>query len=362
MPQRKRGFTLIELLVVIAIIAVLIALLLPAVQSAREAARRSQCVNNLKQLGLAVHNYHSTNDALPPGGEAWGDSKKYNGWFHGPQNFGMKVRLLPYMEQQPLYNAVNFSVSALTWGSGDYFPGYPGSMNGQYVNSSVAATRVASFVCPSDGNIPGNTAGAESGPGVSYGNNQGLNRYNSGWYSSGPTYIQGDDTTLNKVRSFATIQDGTSNTAMFAEWVKGKGANQQAGLNIAFDNVGPGVDVIPQNITGVPANQQLAARCQNTPIPTDFSNGKMWDYKGERWLMHDSGRGGGYYHIQTPNKKACRPGGIDSIVGSSSYHPGGVNVLMLDGSVKFIKDTVSQATWYALGTIDWGEVISSDSY
>jgi len=353
MPQRKRGFTLIELLVVIAIIAVLIALLLPAVQAAREAARRSQCVNNLKQIGLAVHNYHSTNDALAPGGEAWGDSKRYNGWFNGPQNFGMKVRLLPYMEQQPLYNAVNFSVSAI-WG-GTWAPGYAGNLDGRFLNSTVAITRIASFVCPSDGNVPG---GSEpQGPGTSYGNNQGLNRYNSGWYSSGPTYIQGDDNTLNKVRSFATVQDGTSNTAMFAEWVKGKGANQVVGLNIVYQN-GPGVTAVAQNITGVPANRQLAALCQNTPL--DMNN--IWDYKGELWLLHDSGRGGGYYHIMTPNKKACNCCGIDSIVGASSYHPGGVNVLMLDGSVKFIKDTISQATWFGLGTIDWGEVISSDSY
>jgi prepilin-type N-terminal cleavage/methylation domain-containing protein/prepilin-type processing-associated H-X9-DG protein len=358
MPRSRRGFTLIELLVVIAIIAVLIALLLPAVQAAREAARRSQCVNNLKQLGLAVHNYHSVNDALPPGGEvrSGGTVAGYPslGWVNGPQNYGMKVRLLPYMEQQALYNAVNFQVTAI-WGTGSASDYAPYCIDGGPMNQTVMMTKVSSFVCPSDGNVPG--GGFPQSYGVSYANNQGLNRYNSAWISSGATYFQGDDGGLNKTRTFATVTDGTSNTVMFSEWVKGKGANQVIGLNIVYQN-GPGVAAVPQNITGNIANTQLAAKCQNTPL--DRNN--IWDFKGEVWLLHDSGRGGGYYHIQTPNRKSCNCCGYDTIVGASSYHPGGVNCLMLDGSVKFIKDTVSQATWYALSTIDWGEVISNDSY
>src|SRR5205809_315149 len=109
--QKRRGFTLIELLVVIAIIGVLIALLLPAVQAAREAARRSQCVNNLKQIGLAMHNYHSANDSLPPAGEAFSNEYPQFGWATGPQNFALKVRILPYMEQTNAFNSVNFAVT-----------------------------------------------------------------------------------------------------------------------------------------------------------------------------------------------------------------------------------------------------------
>jgi len=353
MPQKnRRGFTLIELLVVIAIIAVLIALLLPAVQSAREAARRSQCVNNLKQIGLALHNYHSVNEALPPGGQQWsggtvGGYPSY-GWVHGPQNFGMKARILPYMEQQNAYNAINFAVTAI-WGTDSAAPYV---RTGEFMNSTVMVMKIASFVCPSDGNVPGGVQ-----PGVSYANNEGLNRYNSGWYSSGPTYYMGDDGALKKTRSFASIQDGTSATAAFSEWVKGKGSNQQAGLHQVLQN-GPGVTLNPQSVTGNQANQLLAAACQNTPV--DLT--KTWDFKGEYWLFQDTGRGGGYYHIMTPNKKSCTGPGMDTIIGASSYHPGGVNVLFLDGSVKFIKDTVSQATWFAISTIDWGEVVSSDSF
>jgi len=369
MSKNRRGFTLIELLVVIAIIAVLIALLLPAVQSAREAARRSQCVNNMKQIGLALHNYHSVNDALPPGGQAWsgGTVAGYPaiGWSQGPQNFGMKVRLLPYMEQQPLYNAVNFQVTAI-WngpGSGNN-SNAPYNIDGAFINSTVGMTRVASFVCPSDGNVPGGGSQPQ-GPGVSYANNEGLNRYNSGWYNSGITYYQGDDGTLKKTRTFATVTDGTSNTAAFSEWVKGTGANIRGGLNIVFQGPcgggkAPDVTTVPQNITGVPANLQLAALCQNTPNAVGGNN--TWDFKGEIWLLQDSGRGGGYYHTVTPNKKSCGCPGLDTMIGASSNHPGGANVLMLDGSVKFIKSTVAATTWYALGTIDWGEVLSSDSY
>ncbi|MGE3818663.1 MAG: DUF1559 domain-containing protein [Isosphaeraceae bacterium] len=354
MSQKHRGFTLIELLVVIAIIAVLIALLLPAVQSAREAARRSQCVNNLKQIGLAIHNYHSTHDALPPGGEvrSGGSVAGYPalGWVNGPQNHSMNVRILPYMEQQPAYNAVNFQVTAI-WGVSN--DSAPYVIDGYEHNRTVMVMKIASFVCPSDKNVPG---GAHpQGQGVSYAPNQGLNRYNSNWASSGPVYFQGDDGGLNKIRNFAAVTDGTSNTAMYSEWVKGKGSNDRIHPGIVWQGVG--VDSVPQAERGVPANQKLAALCQNRNNAAD-----IWDFKGEVWMLHESGRGGGYYHIQTPNKKSCQCCGYDTIIGASSNHPGGVNVLMLDGSVKFIKDTISQPTWYALATIDWGEVLSSDSY
>src|SRR5271157_4106999 len=124
MIKRRRGFTLIELLVVIAIIAVLISLLLPAVQSAREAARRAQCTNNLKQLGLAMHNYVSANDALPPVciDQQWGAAQP---WLTQPhQNWSQHARLLPFMEQGPLYNAINWNFGA-RWSDGDLF--YPGN-------------------------------------------------------------------------------------------------------------------------------------------------------------------------------------------------------------------------------------------
>src|ERR1700756_817371 len=146
----SRGFTLIELLVVIAIIAVLIALLLPAVQAAREAARRAQCVNNLKQLGLAIHNYASANGSFPPG-RIWGPRPSKNNpadfptIFSGTQNTTWFVLMLPQFEQQALYNAFNF-----TLGSEGYDGGGLAVAAGMFANSTIAATKISIFQCPSD--------------------------------------------------------------------------------------------------------------------------------------------------------------------------------------------------------------------
>ena len=346
MSRRRRGFTLIELLVVIAIIGVLIALLLPAVQAAREAARRSQCTNNLKQIGLALHNYHSATDALPPAGEAFSNEYPQYGWTAGPQNFSMKVRLLPYMEAGNAYNSVNFAVTAI-WGTDSNNPSVVDGIN---INRTIRQTKIASYACPSDQNDPGQ--GDPQLPGTSYPENRGLNRYNTDWFNSGISYYQGHDGRVNKTRNFATITDGLSATAAFSEWVKGKGRDPNVqpldGLNMTY-SIPSGVTTFPQGERD--ADFKLAGLCQATTA-------RSWDFKGEIWTFHDSGRGGGYYHIQPPNRKACNAAGEDTIVGASSYHPGGVNVLLMDGSVKFIKSGINIRTWHALGTIDWGEVVN----
>jgi len=349
MSKRRRGFTLIELLVVIAIIGVLIALLLPAVQAAREAARRSQCTNNLKQIGLALHNYHSANDALPPSGQSFANEYPQLGWAQGPQNFSMKVRLLPYMEAGNVYNSVNFTVTAI-WGTDN-----ASCVDGFTINRTLRHTKISSYTCPSDLNDPGTDD--PQLPGVNYPENHGLNRYNTDWYNSGIGYFQGHDGRVNKTRSFATVTDGLSSTAAFSEWVKGKGRSMDAnvvgatdGLHMTYNIPDPGVTTFPNSERD--ANFKLAGLCQATTT-------RSWDFKGEVWTVHDSGRGGGYYHIQPPNRKACQGPGQDTIIGASSYHPGGVNVLMMDGSVKFVKSGISIRTWHALGTIDWGEVIST---
>src|SRR5262245_8269827 len=139
MISRRRGFTLIELLVVIAIIAVLISLLLPAVQSAREAARRAQCVNNLKQIGLAIHNYISTFESLPPAGSS--DVAPGANWTKAP--FSMKVRILPYMEQQAAFNAANFALDP-EWSNGGADPNNAGCWQG--ANFTVKCIRIGSYL------------------------------------------------------------------------------------------------------------------------------------------------------------------------------------------------------------------------
>ena len=364
MTQRRRGFTLIELLVVIAIIAVLIALLLPAVQSAREAARRTQCVNNLKQIGLALHNYISSLDALPPSG-----SSNYNTAYYEKitNAFGMKPRILPYMEQQQVFNAINFNVDP-EWGT---FGGWEGA------NITAKAMRIASFLCPSDlrkGNRNNrNATNGEVSQVTNYMNNIGGNRMYNGGKPDGPAYFPGTGPESNAANNslatratvtLASVTDGTSNTAIWSEIVKGDGVdpgNARDGLGMVYTGGSRLANIALPN---------LIARNQADSVLCERSTSKNFSWKGERWLAQDPGRGGFYSHTQTPNRKSCvynDDNGIsnsnwEAIMTAASAHPGGVNVLMLDGSVKFVKSTTNYATWYGLGTMAGGEVISSDAF
>jgi len=341
--RSRRGFTLIELLVVIAIIAVLIALLLPAVQSAREAARRSQCVNNLKQLGLAVQNYHDVNGCIAPSGQ-------YNVGYNdplgrAPLNFSMKTRLLPFLEQTPIYNAINFSYSAYVYA------------DGTDANLTAASAQISSFLCPSDMAV-GNAGGYSAG--TNYPNSAGLNRYYNGWECDGPAWYLGNDANLKRVQSIATVTDGTSNTAIFSEYVKGSGRGitnkSKNGRGMVYNGTSA-VDAFD----GQPdPNYKHYQDCRTNGTTM------IWDYKGERWIEHSSARGGVYHHINPPNQKSCAFGSgnvttVDTNTAASSNHSGGVNVCMMDGSVKFVKDTVNIQTWYAIATTQGGEVVSADA-
>ncbi|HZW32922.1 MAG TPA: DUF1559 domain-containing protein [Isosphaeraceae bacterium] len=372
--QVRPGFTLIELLVVIAIIAVLIALLLPAVQSAREAARRAQCTNNLKQLGLAVHNYHSTYNAFPaedmwmgatmssPGNGSWG-------W-----NASWPVCLLPNLEQQPIYNAYN----------ADWTPDY-------VVNqTTVAFNALAVLLCPSDNQkarpnypwAPMNYCGNHGGPGVirnfagtivpfftcSTTNQIPIN----GWAVG--TCWWGADSNLGFF-GLEGITDGSSNTALFSERLLGAAAadNLQPTAGNS-SNARRGIYILTSlPITYNSGNMQAALQgmqmCQGmagtTPSNTGWLQGFSWTL-GFPWHIVVNR----YTHYNTPNKLTCLnpndPGGLwggtSGLVTVSSNHPGGVNVCFADGSVRFVKDSVSAQSWWAIGTRNGGETLSSDSY
>jgi prepilin-type processing-associated H-X9-DG protein len=228
--------------------------------------------------------------------------------------------------------------------------GYPLPFDGTAMNYTIRNSKVTSYICPSDTN-PGTDGSWGAGVG-SYGENRGLNRYNEGWNTSGIGYFQGHDNVRTRTLSFASIQDGLSNTAAWSEWVKGKTVGTTDGLHMVY--------AIPNGVTTYPqgdpdANYKLALLCQAT-------TSRSWDYKGEIWVYHDGARGGGYSHVQPPNRKACNQSGDESLIGASSYHPGGVNLLLMDGSVKFAKNGIGIRVWHAVGTIQGGETVPGDTF
>jgi prepilin-type N-terminal cleavage/methylation domain-containing protein/prepilin-type processing-associated H-X9-DG protein len=358
--MRRRGFTLIELLVVIAIIAVLIALLLPAVQAAREAARRMQCVNNLKQIGLGMHNYHSVNDSFPPGAFLARNADlttRNNG------DFSAQFRMLGFMEQQALYNAGNFNLACYNDNYGDV------------ANSTVTKTRLALFLCPScpppSWNLtgagytavaPGNTYFASLGSTIEFAGNQtkgppnGMFQYNANGGSIG-------------VRD---VTDGTSNTIAFGEWKIGSGnlAVFTPSTDIVFiGTYPPGVarntPQMSMPLGGVPF-QQWIVQCASA-LKTATRQAKTVS-RGQDWAVGIMSFSLGTV-VLSPNSKypSCSTNGVNTVedpgmMNMSSYHPGGANILMADGSVKFLKDSTNMQTVWALGSRAQGEILSSDSY
>jgi len=360
----RRGFTLIELLVVIAIIAVLIALLLPAVQSAREAARRAQCLNNLKQIGLAAANFESTNTTFPPGYGLFPaiDITNCTGPFGGCR-LSPLGQLLPYMEQSAIYSAFNITLDMCVYGAGQ-------------PNDTAQTTLVGAFSCPSDGHTErigdnvaysnyfaclGATAAQEAGS--TYSN---MEPINVRWgiyiaavnYSNPPCNNGLPNVDYQKVPgvTVAAITDGTSNTAAFAEsW---RGHEQGSALPPITDRTivllySSNLDNFAPPIC-IPANRYSTYR-----------------YRGQEYYRA-FGPTAFYNHTLPPNSPlydcgtAADTTALNNFsrthLAARSYHPGGANAAMADGSVRFFKNSVNLVTWNALGTRAGGEVISGDSY
>ncbi len=366
----RRAFTLIELLVVIAIIGVLIALLLPAVQAAREAARRMQCTNNLKQIGLAIHNYEGANGSLPPGALAYFPNGNINSTTiynnHGPSAV---ARMLNFLEQAPLFNALNFDVSIFNDPVGDQ------------INSTVTTSVISTFLCPSSSppgwaiegtdavlngrKAVGNNYFASLGATLEFAAQQ------TGGPPNGPFYYVG---TRGQVARLADITDGLSNSIAFGEWKAGTGSpNVQAVQDVVF-------------VGSYPAGTARNNGTLNMPHPLLVQNfpawlnqcGQTWQggggrqgktpTLGESWALGLTGYTLGNV-LTPPNPKTpnCNTDGTGTIMspgvfGLSSHHPGGANVLLLDGSVKFLKDSITAPTVWSLGSIRQGEIVPGDAF
>jgi len=306
----RRGFTLIELLVVIAIIAILIALLVPAVQKVREAAARAQCANNLKQIGLALHNHHDSRKCFPPG-----NSK--------PNAFSAHSAFLPYIEQGPLYSQIDFTKS-------------------YSVATGPMAVSISVLNCPSD---------PQTAVPVGWGGNS-----YAGNYGSGITW-GGDASVSNGVfyhvtgtigARFADITDGSSNTAAFCERLKGDWSN--SAINAKSDLINP---------KGV--NPASADEAMNTCRAANFNDVSLQWYSnfGSTWIQGNQNVM--YTHASPPNDPACAyPQNFTMTMPASSAHTGVVNVVLCDGSVRTVSNSVSPATWRALGSRNGNDITGSD--
>jgi prepilin-type N-terminal cleavage/methylation domain-containing protein/prepilin-type processing-associated H-X9-DG protein len=339
---RRRGFTLIELMVVVAIIALLIGLLLPAVQAAREAARRVQCINNMKQLGLAITNYEASLGGLPPSaivvrnpdGSLW------------TADWGPFARILNYVDQAARYNAFNLSVAY-----------------GDQANLTVTAQVIDLYLCPSE---PRREPFLDVNFGLTGGVNYGFSI--GDWYvwlgpGGGPPTRSAIGVNLS--RTWAAFTDGTSHTLLMAEvknyqpYVRDCGPLSK--INDPKDIPPPSAD--PLTV----APEYLAAGCSfflnahsQWPEVTVHHIGFTTAWPPNK--KTPGGPGGAYADVDLDSTRERIGGPTCAAVTARSYHPGGVNSLFGDGSARFIKQSANGLVWRALGTIAGGEVVSEDSF
>ncbi|WP_165245504.1 DUF1559 domain-containing protein [Paludisphaera soli] len=367
--SRLHAFTLIELLVVIAIIAVLIALLLPAVQSAREAARRIHCVNNLKQFGLALHNYHSSIGSFPIG-QSW--AKTTPGPNYGGNPWSIHAQVLHHLEQAPVYNAINFSFAPAQALNQAY-----------YTNSTILFTPLKLFLCPSDGLSPTVLEAQRMNFNCNYVGSTGttveaIGAVQQTVVSQRTTGIFGfDNPIVHGVPAYnvASVTDGLSNTIAYSErLVGGIGPAVADPRRASFGRVSEVAGVVSLDASPLyPQVVQALAACgayaranvgtTDRSVGSSFS-GATWQagYLGTTLFNTIAPPNNPQYAFNSCQADPLFTWGLSGFVNSTSNHSGGSNYTFADGSVRFIKSTIDLRTYWALGTRAGGEVISSDAY
>lgn len=329
----RTGFTLIELLVVVSLIGLLIGLLLPAVQSSRESARRARCASNLRQIGIALHNYHESSQVFPLNwrGDLFSPLGIPPGTVARP--FGALPRLLPFLDQIPIYNSINFAEQNYPVASGGGFP-FPR-------NSSAYTSRLEGFICPSD------SPNASMNAPCSYRGNNGIGPATG---TTMETYDSGNGFyTFAYPLSAASFPDGLSHTVAYSERLIGTGGGEKISSSRDFGEI----RVFPNCIT---SNADYALSCCRVAASRAFP---AYRQGGFTWFLGDF-ECTLYNHAQTPNGRipdAITMNSWTGIVTARSLHPGGVNSLMSDGSVRWVSESIGRGVWRGLGTRNGDELV-----